>query len=210
LAKRCWMLALTAIALALAGCGDGGAGKKPDPTKGRVTGIVICADTGKPARFAFVGLYSAPRKEEKGDQSSIQDGGMTDLDGRFTIEAVEPGHYFAVATKEGYLDPVRGLDFTRLVAMNDDTKAYREAVNAWKDHLVDVDVQIHRTSEISLVMERGAEIEGIVSFDDGSPAIGMQFQLLHKADKTNWAGWALRSSAAGGLRRRPTGTAATA
>jgi hypothetical protein len=179
---------MTAIGLLLAGCNGGGSGKKPDPTKGRVTGIVMCADTGKPARFAFVGLYSSPTKEEKGSQSSIQDGGMTDLDGRFTIEAVEPGHYFAVATQEGYLDPERGLDFTRLAAMNDDAKAYQEAVNAWKDHLVDVTVQVHRTAEVSLVMERGAEIGGTVTFDDGSPAIGMQFQLLHKADKTNWSG----------------------
>ena len=44
----------------------------------------------------------------------------TDLDGRFRMEAVEPGHYYAFATLEGYLDPERGVDFNKLEGMEND------------------------------------------------------------------------------------------
>jgi hypothetical protein len=45
---------------------------------------------------------------------------VTDLEGRFRLEAVEPGHYYAFATLEGYLDPMRGLDFARIEALTND------------------------------------------------------------------------------------------
>src|ERR1035437_4284600 len=82
--------------------------KKPDPTKGTVTGIVLCADTGKPARFAMVNLTGAPKPDEKSDDGDLMpasESTITDLDGRFRMEAVEPGRYFAFAILEGYLDP---------------------------------------------------------------------------------------------------------
>jgi hypothetical protein len=41
--------------------------------------------------------------------------------------------------------------------------------------------------ELSLTMERAAEIGGTVSFDVGSPAIGMHFQLFRKTDKAEWS-----------------------
>jgi len=188
------LLVLPALCLFLAGC-DKHPAKKPDPTKGVVTGIVLCADTGKPARFATVTLSLAPKKEDKGQEGKGDQGGplpstetaMTDLDGRFRMEAVEPGRYYAFATLEGYLDPMRGLDFDSIDAVEGDRAQEVEALSQWKDHLSEVTVHVHRTSDISLELERGAEIGGAVSFDDGSPAVGMHFELLRKTEKNAWA-----------------------
>lgn len=180
-----------ALSLALGGCGKGP--KKPDPTKGAVAGTVFCADTGKPARFASVFLSVAPKEGEKLEQGNplpATESAVTDLDGHFRMEAVEPGRYYAFATLEGYLDPELSIDFGRLSALGSDRERNLDAIAQWKDHLTAVIVSVHRTANLSLSIERGAELHGTVSFDDGSPAIGMRFQLFRKtvaAGKINWS-----------------------
>ena len=196
-----WLWVFSIGCLLIAGC-DTKKPKKPDPTKGVVTGIVFCADTGKPARFAKVTLSAAPQKDGKAEQGAPlpeDEATVTDLDGRFRLEAVEPGHYYAFATLEGYLNPMRGLDFAKLDGISDKQEQELEVVKQWKDHLVEVTVHVHRTADLSLQVERGAEIRGTVTFDDGSPAIGMHFQLFRKNEKNGWtdvgitifSGWAL-------------------
>jgi hypothetical protein len=178
--------------------------KKPDPTKGAVTGIVLCADTGKPARFATVTLSAIPKageKNEQGDPLPATETTVTDLDGRFRLEAVEPGRYYAFATLEGYLDPVLGLDLARLNGLASDRERTLDAISQWKDHLTEVVVNVHRVADLSLQVERGAEIGGAVTFDDGSPAIGMHFQLFRKTQTGGWSdvgvalfdGWSIRA-----------------
>ena len=185
---RRWLWVFAGVCVIAGGCGKKKP-NKPDPTKGTVTGIVICADTGKPARFAQVTLTAAPAPGEKVDEDSplpTIESAATDLDGRFRIEAVKPGQYYAFATLEGYLDPQRGLDLTHLQDLSNDSERGRDAIDQWKDHLTEVAVAAHRTSSLSLQIERAAEIEGTVSYDDGSPAIGMHFQLFRKTAKDNW------------------------
>jgi hypothetical protein len=187
----------------LTGCNKHPA-KKPDPTKGVVTGIVLCADTGKPARFANVALSAAPKADEKneqGDPLPATESTTTDLEGRFRIEAVEPGRYFAFATLDGYLDPSLGLDRDKLKSMSNDKEQHQYSIDEWKDHLTEVTIAVHRVSDVSIQIERGAEIDGTVTFDDGSPAIGMRFQLFRKSEKNGWSGvgfplfdsWSLRA-----------------
>ncbi|MGD0294257.1 MAG: carboxypeptidase-like regulatory domain-containing protein [Terracidiphilus sp.] len=183
-----WLWVFSIGCLLIAGC-DTKKPKKPDPTKGVVTGIVICADTGKPARFAKVTLSAAPQKDEKAEQRAPlpeDETTMTDLEGRFRLEAVEPGQYYAFATLEGYLNPMRSLDFARLDKLPNGREQELDAIDQLKDHLAEVTVHVHRTSEISLRVERGAEIRGTVMFDDGTPAIGMHFQLFRKNEKKGW------------------------
>jgi hypothetical protein len=202
--RRMWILSLAC--LLLAGCDH--RPKKPDPTKGVVMGIVLCADTGKPARFATVTLSATPKANAKadaiGDQNTplpATETAITDLNGRFRIEAVEPGRYYAFATQEGYLDPLNGLDFARLDALGTDKERNLDAIDQWKDHMVELTASVHRTTEISLTMERAAEIGGTVTFDDGSPAIGMHFQLFRKTAKSGltevglalFDGWSTRA-----------------
>jgi hypothetical protein len=189
LARLRWLFVLSITCLPLAGCNKF-QHKKPDPTKGVVTGLVLCADTGKPARFATVTLSAAPKTGEKNDDQDplpAAETTVTDLDGRFRIEAVQPAHYYAFATQEGYLDPALGIDPDKLSALGSDKERHLYAISAWKDHLADVSVGVHRISEVNLSIERAAEISGTVTFDDASPAIGMHFQLFRKTDKDAWA-----------------------
>jgi len=188
-----WLWIAPLFCLVLTGC-DTNKPKKPDPTKGVVTGIVLCADTGKPARFASVTLTAAPKKDRKNEQGAppspplpSDESTVTDLEGRFRLEAVEPGHYYAFATLEGYLDPMRGLDFTRIGELTSNKEQEQEAIKQWRDHLTEVTVAVHHVSEVSIPIERAAEIAGTVTFDDGSPAIGMHFQLMRRAEKNGWS-----------------------
>ncbi len=188
MARWRWLWISACVCLFAGGC-DKHSAKKPDPTKGAVTGVVICADTGKPARFATVNLAAVPKVDPKADdQSPAMESTVTDIEGRFRLEAVDPGQYLAYAAMEGYLDPVRGLDFSRLDAHGNDREQTLDVINQWKAHLVEVTVSRHRTAELSIQIERGAEISGTVTYDDGSPAIGMHFQLLRKAEKSSWSG----------------------
>jgi hypothetical protein len=185
--KTLWILAVAC--LLAAGC-DKKANKKPDPTKGAVAGIVICADTGKPARFATVNLTPVPVKH-----ADLQDAPPlaavatidTGLDGRFRMEAVPPGDYYAFATLKGYLDPERGIDFGKVSDKGTTSEQEQAAIDQWKDQLTEVKVHVRRTSEISIELKHAAEIDGTVSFDDGSPAIGMHFQLFRKNAKKEWS-----------------------
>lgn len=188
---RRWLWILSFVCLLAGGCDGRRPPKKPDPTKGTVTGIVICGDTGKPARFATVTLTAAPAKDAKdndqGPLPALESAG-TDLDGRFRMEAVEPGRYYAFATLEGYLDPARGIDFARLEGMEDNRQRSLEAIREWAEQMVEVTVGAHRSSEVVVHVLRAAEIAGTVTYDDGGPAIGMHFQLLRKTGTNGWTG----------------------
>jgi hypothetical protein len=187
--KKLYWLGM-AVCLFAGGC-DKYTGKKPDPTKGVVTGVVLCADTGKPARFATVTLSAAPKKDvkaEPGEPLPATESAVTDLEGRFRIEAIEPGRYYAFATLDGYLDLEHSIDLARLEGLASDHERNLDAIAQWKDHLVEVSVRVHRTAEAKLEVERGAEIGGTVTFDDGSPAIGMHFQLFRQTEKKSWTG----------------------
>jgi hypothetical protein len=177
-----WLLLSSLLCLFSNECGSSGV-SKPDPTKGAVTGIVLCADTGKPARFAQVTLVAAP---EEGSSSSALEGAVTGLDGRFKIVNVAPGNYYAYAELEGYLNLDRAYDSTRLEEHASDREQTLNIIDQLKDHLVEVTVEAHGTAEMFLQVERGAEIHGTVTYDDGNPAIGMHFLLFRKTEKNGW------------------------
>lgn len=197
-----WIAVCCALGLGLVAC-DRPRPKKPDLTLGRISGIVLCADTGKPARFAEVTLTAAPTTNEAFEQTtplSDSETAMTDLDGRFVMEAVKPGRYFAFASQEGYLDPARGLDLNRLEKLANDHERALDALKQWKAYMVEVPVAAHRTTGVTITIEPAAEIEGTVTYDDGSPAIGMHFELFRKTIDNNWTnvglgrmdGWTLQ------------------
>lgn len=181
-----WFPVCVAVML-LGGCDK--RASKPDPTKGVVAGIVICDDTGKPARFAQVSLTPVPVKHaQPSDAPPLGPVAVVDtgLDGRFRMEAIPPGDYYAFGTLDGYLDPERGIDFGKVTAKETTSEQEQDAIEQWKDQLVEVKVAVHRVSEISIALHRAATIEGTVSYDDGAPAIGIHFQLFRKNAKKQW------------------------
>jgi hypothetical protein len=184
---RVQLLWVVALLLLVAGCEK--RSNKPDPTKGVVSGVVICADTAKPARFATVSLTPIPKlHSEPSDDPPLAPAAtiLTGLDGRFRMEAVPPGEYYAFGTLDGYLDPMRGIDFGQISDKGTTSEQELAAIKQWKENLVTVKVAVRRVSEITIELRRAAEIGGNVSFDDGSPAIGMHFQLFRKSLKREW------------------------
>jgi len=184
---RLQLLWIVVLVFLLAGCEK--RSNKPDPTKGVVSGLLICADTAKPARFATVNLTPIPKAHSEPNDdpplapvATIQTG----LDGRFRMEAVPPGEYYAFGTLDGYLDPMRGIDFGQISEKGTTSEQELAAIKQWKDNLMTVKVAVRRVSEITIELRRAAEIDGNVSFDDGSPAIGMHFQLFRKNPKKEW------------------------
>lgn len=182
-------LTVATLALAFLSTGCEKRSNKPDPTKGVVSGIVFCADTAKPARFAKVSLTPIPRPHsEPSDDPPMSPVAtiQTGLDGRFRMEAVPPGEYYAFGTLDGYLDPMLGIDFGQLSEKGTTAEQELAAVKQWNENLVPVKVAVRRVSEITIELHRAAEIGGTVSFDDGSPAIGMHFQLFRKNAGKQW------------------------
>lgn len=185
----------SAFCLMLYDCGSGSrfAPRKPDPTKGTVTGTVVCADTGKPARFATVELLPSPNGP-RGENASGEELAITDLEGKFKIEAVAPGEYFAYATLDGYLNPMYGVDFDRVNPDADDRQQTADVIEQWREHLTQISVSARNTTDFGIQIERGAEVSGTVSYDDGSPAIGMRFAVYRKNAQGGWSGVGARST----------------
>jgi hypothetical protein len=161
----------------------------PDATKGVVTGIVLCSDSGKPARFASVILTAVPQPSDNyvaSDPLNAAATGITDLEGRFRIEAVEPGPYYVFAWMPGYIDPVASLNATRFDGITDNKARQTDAIEQWKEHMIAVSVKAHREASVSLSMDRAAEITGTVTYEDGTPASGMHFDLRRRVDEKTW------------------------
>ena len=183
-----WFWLGSTICFLLNTCGPSSrfAPRKSDPTKGTVTGTVICADTGKPARFATVDLFPSPQNP-KSENGPSHESTVTDLDGKFKIDAVAPGDYYAFATLDGYLNPLYGVDFDTIKGDQSDNQEDKQLIDQWNDHLLPVSVTAQRTIDIPISIDRGGEIAGTVTYDDGSPAIGMRFILYRKHAQNDWA-----------------------
>jgi hypothetical protein len=189
--QLCWLCVAALVCLALSGCPDDSAPRKPDPTKGTVTGLVLCTDTGKPARFATVMLLRAYDPKTAGvgpdkDSVDLDESGTTGLDGKFKIEAVPPGDYYAFATLDGYIDPTLAVDENQLGSGASEREKLIDEIDQWKDHLVKLTVAAQHISDVNVSIDRGAEIDGNVSYDDSSAAIGIRFAVLRKTAENHW------------------------
>lgn len=182
----CWLLAMAvAMTGTLALTAQEPAPQVPAPPAaqraaaptGIVSGLVICADTQQPAHFAQVlllnrDLLHTPEVHSDADvkkltHMTLMVTGTARMDGHFVIENVPPGDYYAMAKVSGYLLPLA-----------------RVKGNAAGQHLEEelrdvplVHVEAYRTAETSITIHRGGLIAGRVTFDDGSPATGLQLQL---------------------------------
>jgi hypothetical protein len=148
--------------------------KKPTAPTGTITGTVYCGDTNLPARKAEIYLLQIGM----GSQSS-QPAGFTDLEGHFAVNHVPEGTYFVIADLPGYLNPASNLSGPHLAAMSEEERKDLES------RMTSATVSASSPAEVSLRLERAAEIDGVVQYDDGSPAIGLEIVLKPRRDPTD-------------------------
>jgi protocatechuate 3,4-dioxygenase beta subunit len=154
---------------------------------GTVTGHITCADTQRPARLAEVRLIPAnigPSKDSKpgGNDDFNAFGGnipavQTDLSGGYTIANVKPGPYYVRVDLVGYVTPL--LDFTR----EELAKPSPETQQRIQNDLQRITVAPQAAVTADVTLRRGAAIAGTVTFDDGSPAIGVGIRILRRNAK---------------------------
>ena len=131
-----------------------------------VTGRVICADTQRPARFAMVNLIpsgSGDGATHGGFDMGRRSGARTDLDGHFAINNVQPGDYYVTAALTGYVNDAQAVE--RAVSGGE---AVPPGLNAPRIHVST------GGAAVELSLDRGAVIAGTATWDDGSPASGIQ------------------------------------
>jgi hypothetical protein len=136
---------------------------------GSVMGTAYCSDTNAPARRAAILLIPA-----SGQDIRRMLAGTTDLEGRFTIRNVPEGTYYISTLLAGYLNPMPASTVRKLSALSEDERKQIEA------QAVKVTVSGKEAASISVRLERAAEIDGTVLWDDGSPAIGLQIHVQPK------------------------------
>lgn len=143
---------------------------KAKPATGTVTGTAYCADTNLPARNGQIILVST-----SGDNRGIKSIVSTDLNGRFALRKVPEGRYYIAAMLPGYVDLLAHISASRLGEMSPEERKKFDLLNPT------VDVSASQPANVSLRLERGAEIDGTVTYDDGSPAISLQVELKPKS-----------------------------
>jgi hypothetical protein len=141
----------------------------PSIATGTITGTVYCADTDLPARLAVVNLI-----QTAANGYAVGDTTTTDLDGRFAFNHVQEGDYYVVAVLPGYENLMSVMTKSFLDAMTaNDRKLLLAAVP-------NVAVSANQPAQMSIRLERGAEIDGTATYDDGSPAIGLHVSIALK------------------------------
>jgi hypothetical protein len=153
-----------------------------------VSGRVTCADTNHPARFAAVQLIPETQqpaqtsdwanvKNEKdmakllaksinNSQKSTGLSAVSALDGSFEMPQVPAGTYYVVAQLKGYLSPLDTLS---------DEDKYKGGADAIKkiQALAEKIVVQDAPVRVDLRLERGGSINGVIRYDDGTPATGV-------------------------------------
>jgi hypothetical protein len=153
---------------------------------GTVTGHVFCEDTNAPARLARVTLVAVKDVSDFDPDAKKNDSGRTYslietmLDGSFAATKVKPGTYYVVAEKEGYLSGMERFnadDLNKPTAETKDmiAKAFRK-----------VTVEGNQTANIEVRLERGAAINGMITYDDGSPAAGLTVEVREQGSEGKW------------------------
>jgi hypothetical protein len=143
----------------------------PRKPTGSLSGTVYCADTNQPARLAQVHLLHFSANEFGSSY-----GGQTDLEGRFSLSHIEEGDYYVVAVLPGYVNLLGILAKPHLDAMSDEDRKILLA------RIPSVAVAADQTAQVNVRIDRGAELDGTVTWDDGSPAIGLH--VMYRLNST--------------------------
>ena len=126
---------------------------------GTITGQVFCADTQKPARFAAVLLFGSGKRA------------YTQVDGTFVLKDVPAGNQQLEILYPGY---VRIGDWEGIKKHAD-----VDTIRNLKNIEYQVTVLPGRTTNAIVTIFRGAELGGTITYDDGSPASGLDVKATY-------------------------------
>jgi hypothetical protein len=143
----------------------------PNLQTGTLTGTVYCADTNLPARLATINLIQS---SEYG--FAMEETVTSDLEGRFALNHVQEGNYYLAAVLPGYENLMSVLTKPHLDAMSADERQRLLA------QVPSVTISANQPAQLAIRLERGAEIDGTVTYDDGSPGIGLHVSFKLKAN----------------------------
>lgn len=161
---------------------------------GSIAGRVLCADTQKPARFAEVRLV-AMREARLGGVATVVGLGSrlgegrhrtnTIADGSFFLDNLPPGDYLVSAWAPGYIDAGR-LQTSRLMGTPSDPASVKLSGMSTSVHIV-----AGQTATAMVTIYRGAVLAGSVTYDDGTPALGVAVSALMADGSTQTVGYSM-------------------
>jgi hypothetical protein len=168
-----------------------------------VTGHVYLSDTKGPARRATVYLHAVGPLEAdappgRGSYSSANDevesiGVQTLLDGSFSVSGVKAGAYYVIAKYPGYISPYLSLALAKGRSSYGEWRPLGPAQQAAKKAVLEtisrITVQAGEKASVDVNLERGAAVSGTVTFDDGSPAAGLEVTLLSRMLRDSEETW---------------------
>ena len=180
------------------------AANEKQATTGTVNGHVYLDDTKRPAHKATVYLRpagaaladslqpGAPSDRGQAD-SGVTIGVETRFDGSFSFNHVPFGTYYIIASAPGYLTPylpaaqsgARSAD-GRSQPLGPAEQAAREtALNALPQAIV----QSGQPVTVDVALQHGGAVSGNISYDDGSPAVGLQIEVLGRESRDGKKTW---------------------
>jgi hypothetical protein len=153
-----------------------GPANEAQPQYGAITGSVVCHDSNSSARFAVVLTIPIPVFDASGKKLTLprvngRDVATTNLEGTYTLPKIAPGDYFVLAELDGYLSPVGQF------SQEDLENLTPERIKKLAGLIPSVHVEPGKTSHADVTLERAASISGSVTYDDGSPGIGVYVQV---------------------------------
>src|ERR1051325_4355683 len=135
-----------------------------------VKGRSVFDTSDRPVRRTQIALFQLP-SDRGGERTSV-----TDRDGRFVIEDVPTGVYFAMVNAPGIISPLAFMTLTdKGPSENFDLKSIREYCTEVIVDGGDVNVTIHA--------RRGGAISGKITYSDGDPAVDAQVAVIRRNGK---------------------------
>jgi hypothetical protein len=179
-------------------------GKDPNTPSGSsqasgvVTGRVYLGDTRAPARSATVYLQPVASLlaggfpgHNNGQDHWITTSIETSFDGRYSFAHVPFGSYYVVALHPGYISPYSILALATAGSSSDTPPGPQQ--QAARDQVLQslsrADVQSNVPVDVDVVLERGGAITGTITYDDGTPAMGIQVSANIRSSQTGKASW---------------------
>lgn len=170
------------------------------PVCGAVSGHVYLGDTKSPARNATVYLQPTMSLREFGapGRSNGEDSGLslsieTAIDGSYSFPQVPYGSYYVTALHAGYVSPYTSLSTAEGGSSSDFRESPGPEQNAARELVLksmpQVDVQSTLPVNIDVVLERGGAINGTISYDDGTPATGVEVSALIRNPQAGKEPW---------------------